>query len=301
MRKILTTIFASFTLCLFISACSNNDASDIPEDSNPAIDVITADTEDSDASPIPVETPASDENTETDEITADESSSDGATTASDTESVQSGEAEEVPNEAAEAVSGEATDINAAEDNSTKKPSAIVWLGDSLTQGSLGDDNDNLANAPYEKLRKMVNVPVEGYGMYGYNTHDIFWVYTDESQLNQKIDPDKAYIFWVGSNDWAPADSVNSDTAPVIAEIDSFIARGGLKNYIVLGTTSRWRLGDLYIPINNDLAAHYGSHYMDVIDIINKYGYSPDNTHLSQESYDAIAAAVYEKLKALGYI
>ena len=280
MRKILTTIFASFTLCLFISACSNNDASDIPEDSNPAIDVITADTEDADASPIPGETPAPDENTETDEITADESSSD---------------------EAAEAVSGEATDINAAEDNSTKKPSAIVWLGDSLTQGSLGDDNDNLANAPYEKLRKMVNVPVEGYGMYGYNTHDIFWVYTDESQLNQKIDPDKAYIFWVGSNDWAPADSVNSDTAPVIAEIDSFIARGGLKNYIVLGTTSRWRLGDLYISINNDLAAHYGSHYMDVIDIINKYGYSPDNTHLSQESYDAIAAAVYEKLKALGYI
>ena len=280
MRKILTTIFASFTLCLFISACSNSDASDIPEDSNPAIDVITADTEDADASPIPVETPAPDENTETDEITADESSSD---------------------EAAEAVSGEATDINAAEDNSTKKPSAIVWLGDSLTQGSLGDDNDNLANAPYEKLRKMVSVPVEGYGMYGYNTHDIFWVYTDESQLNQKIDPDKAYIFWVGSNDWAPADSVNSDTAPVIAEIDSFIARGGLKNYIVLGTTSRWRLGDLYIPINNDLAAHYGSHYMDVIDIINKYGYSPDNTHLSQESYDAIAAAVYEKLKALGYI
>ncbi len=280
MRKILTTIFASFTLCLFVTACSNNDASDIPEDSNPAIDVITADTEDADASPIPVETPAPDENTETGEITADESSLD---------------------EAAEAVSGEATDINAAEDNSTKKPSAIVWLGDSLTQGSLGDDNDNLANAPYEKLRKMVNVPVEGYGMYGYNTHDIFWVYTDESQLNQKIDPDKAYIFWVGSNDWAPADSVNSDTAPVIAEIDSFIARGGLKNYIVLGTTSRWRLGDLYIPINNDLAAHYGSHYMDVIDIINKYGYSPDNTHLSQESYDAIAAAVYEKLKALGYI
>ena len=280
MRKILTTIFASFTLCLFISACSNNDASDIPEDSNPAIDVIAADTEDADASPIPIETPAPDENTEADEITADESSLD---------------------EAAEADSGEATDINAAEDNSTKKPSAIVWLGDSLTQGSLGDDNDNLANAPYEKLRKMVNVPVEGYGMYGYNTHDIFWVYTDESQLNQKIDPDKAYIFWVGSNDWAPADSVNSDTAPVIAEIDSFIARGGLKNYIVLGTTSRWRLGDLYIPINNDLAAHYGNHYMDVIDIINKYGYSPDNTHLSQESYDAIAAAVYEKLKALGYI
>ena len=179
--------------------------------------------------------------------------------------------------------------------------AIVWLGDSLTQGSLGDNNDNLENAPYEKLREMVDVPVEGYGMYAYNTHDIFWVYIDEGHFNQKVDPDKTYIFWVGSCDWAPDDSVNSDTAPVIAEIDNFIARGPLTNYIVLGTTSRWRLGDLYIPINKDLAAHYGSHYMDVIDIINKYGYSPDNTHLSQESYDAIAEAVYNKLKTLGYI
>jgi lysophospholipase L1-like esterase len=69
----------------------------------------------------------------------------------------------------------------------------------------------------------------------------------------------------------------------------------------MGTTSRVSLGDLYIPINNDLKAHYNEHYMDVIDIINKYGYSPDGTHLSQESYDAIAAAVYEKLKSLDYI
>lgn len=179
---------------------------------------------------------------------------------------------------------------------------IVWLGDSLTQGSLGDDNDNLANAPYERLKKRVNVPVEGYGMYGYTTHEVLWTYTDAAHLNQKADPNKTYIFWLGSCDWAPPDSVNSNTAPVIKEIDRFInLDGGIKNYIVIGTTSRWRLGDLYIPINKDLAAHYGVHYMDVIDIINKYGYSEDNTHLSQASYDAIADAVYNKLKSLGYI
>ena len=180
---------------------------------------------------------------------------------------------------------------------------IVWIGDSLTQGSLGDDNDNLANAPYEKLKKMVNVPVEGYGMYGFNTHDALWTYTAENHYNQIADPDKIYIFWLGSNDWVTSEDINSDTEPVINEIDRFLnlEEGGIRDYIVMGTTSRWRLGDLYIPINKDLAEHYGEHYMDVIDIINKYGYSPDNTHLSQESYDAVAVAVYEKLKALGYI
>ena len=40
---------------------------------------------------------------------------------------------------------------AGETASTK---AIVWLGDSLTQGSLGHKNDNLANAPYEKLKSL---------------------------------------------------------------------------------------------------------------------------------------------------
>ncbi|MBQ6319594.1 MAG: SGNH/GDSL hydrolase family protein [Lachnospiraceae bacterium] len=181
--------------------------------------------------------------------------------------------------------------------------AIVWLGDSLTQGSLGDNNDNLENAPYEKLQKMVNIPVEGYGMYGFNTHDAIWTYTDEEHYNQIADPEKIYIFWLGSNDWVTDDGINSNTEPVIKEIDRFLnlEDGGIQNYIVLGTTSRWRLEDLYIPINKDLADHYGEHYMDVIDIINKYGYSPDNTHLSQESYNAIAVAVYEKLKELGYL
>ena len=181
---------------------------------------------------------------------------------------------------------------------------VVWLGDSLTQGSLGDDNDNLANAPYVRLQSMIPNKVEGYGLYGYNTHDIFWAYKDGAHYNQKVDPEKIYIFWVGSNDWCPIDSENTNTAPVIAEIDSFLASyyGTVKDYIVMGTTQRWRLGlERAQIINADLKAHYGAHYLEVTDIIAKNGFSPDNTHLSQASYDAIAAAVANKLKALGYI
>lgn len=192
--------------------------------------------------------------------------------------------------------------SAPETGDAARPKAIVWLGDSLTQGSLGDEDDNLANAPYVRLSRKTDIPVEGYGFYGHNTHDIFWMYKDEKHCNQEIDPDKVYIFWVGSCDWCPDEGPNANTAPVIAQIDEFLSQyGGVKNYIVIGTTSRWRLGDLYVPINKDLAAHYGVHYMDCIDIINKYGYSEDNTHLSQASYDSIADAVYDKLKALGYI
>ena len=213
-----------------------------------------------------------------------------------------GDEAEKAEEALTADTADDKDLPDVPDTSDKKTTAIVWLGDSLTQGSLGDNNDNLPGAPYETLKKLVKVPVEGYGFYGTNTHDIFWLYRDEEHLNQKVDPNKTYIFWVGSCDWCPDDGPNSNTAPVMAEIDNFISQnGGVKNYIVIGTTSRWRLGDLYIPINKDLAAHYGQHYMDCIDIINKYGYSPDNTHLSQATYDAVAQAVYQKLKALGYI
>lgn len=190
----------------------------------------------------------------------------------------------------------------AEDTAPVKGQPIVWLGDSLTQGSLGDDNDNLAGAPYEKLKTLVDVPVEGHGFYGWNTHDVLWAYTAKEQLGQIADPHKTYIFWLGSNDWVVDGEPNSDTAPVIDEIDRFLhLEGNIPNYIVIGTTSRHRLKDLYLPINADLEEHYKEHYMDVIDIINWYGYSPDKTHLSQECYDAVAEAVYEKLKELGYI
>ena len=115
--------------------------------------------------------------------------------------------------------------------------------------------------------------------------------------------DKTYIFWMGSNDWVTSEGKNTNTEPVIKEIDRFLnlEEGGIKNYIVIGTASKKRLGDLYIPINKDLEEHYKEHYMDVIDIVDKYGHAPGNTHLSQAAYDAVAERVYEKLKSLGYI
>lgn len=182
--------------------------------------------------------------------------------------------------------------------------SIVWLGDSLTQGGLGEENGNIANAPYNKLKQLMQAdgettPVEGYGYWGYNTKEIFAAY----QSKNKVSPGKTYILWVGSVDWVDP-KPNTNTAPVIRQIDAFLARnGGVKDYIIIGTTSRWKLreGELYRAINNDLEKHYGDHYLDVIDLIEANGYSPDKTHLSQESYDAIAEKVYEKLEALGYI
>ena len=174
---------------------------------------------------------------------------------------------------------------------------IVWIGDSLTQGSLGGDGDNLPNAPYEKLKKKVSVPVEGYGLYGCNTHDIFWAFMDSGHYNQTIDPKKTYIFWVGSNDWVIDGTPNFDTSGVIAEIDRFLAlEGTVNNYIVIGTTARYELGDMYKTINASLANKYGIHYLDVIDVIGPNGYGPDKIHLTQKAYDAVANAVYKKLK-----
>ena len=194
-------------------------------------------------------------------------------------------------------------VAGAKTGKAKKAHTVVWLGDSLTQGSLGDNNDNLANAPYEKLKKMVSVPVEGYGLYGYNTHDIFWLYINEDHLNQKRDPDKTYVFWVGSNDWVVEGVPNTDTASVISSIDDFLTRNDvvIKDYIIIGTTARYELGDSYKVINAALSQHYGSHYLDVIDVIGPGGYGPDKIHLTQAAYDAVAKAVAAKLKSLGYI
>ena len=285
MKKIILTLVISIFMCLFFAACSasepepssdaarENQTSDSPSGNTTQIEVID-DTYITDQLPedVPAEMP--------DEIP-----------------------DKLPDDTEQFPGPEDNSVNAQEQSKEKKNAkAIVWLGDSLTQGSLGGNNDNLPNAPYEKLKHLVNVPVEGYGIYGACTHDIFWLYLDEGHYNQEPDPDKVYVFWVGSNDWVADGVPNTDTSKVIGEIDTFIKReSGVKNYIVIGTTSRYELGDMYIPINKELSAHYGNHYMDVIDIINKYGYSSDNIHLSQESYDAIAAAVYDKLKSLGYI
>ncbi len=220
------------------------------------------------------------------------------------EEIENAETESAETETAEKTDAPEADTSDTEESSGAKADAqpIVWLGDSLTQGSLGDDNDNLPNAPYEKLKKLTGVPVEGVGLYGYNTHDIFWVYTDSTQMNRTIDPKKTYIFWVGSNDWVKQEGVNTDTSGVIAETDRFLSlEGAVDNYIVIGTTARYELGDMYKTINKSLADKYGKHYLDVIDVIGKDGYGPDKIHLTQKAYDAVAQAVYEKLKELGYI
>ena len=184
---------------------------------------------------------------------------------------------------------------------------IVWLGDSLTQGSLGDDGDNYIGAPPLKLMEDYDLTVEGYGFYGNTTHDVLWRYEDPSQENQTIDPDKVYIFWLGSNDWVIGGEPNCDTGKVTAELDDFINKGNIDKYIIMGTTARYELKEemngqpMYDIINDGLKSHYGDNYMDVAGIIGDDGYGPDNIHLKQDGYDRVAEAVYEKLKDLGYI
>lgn len=193
---------------------------------------------------------------------------------------------------------------------SSNPDTIVWLGDSLTQGSLGHENDNLANAPYVELAKLTGRVIEGYGYYGYKTHDIFWVYVDENHENQKKDPAKTYVFWVGSNDWVVDGKTNDDAQTVIDEIDSFVSGGGITKYIVLGTTARYELRkdyksnggvDLYQSINDQLKEHYGDKYLDVNSVISiDDGYGPDNIHLTQESYNEVASLVDKKIKEMGW-
>ena len=298
MKKSLTMIGMALAITVMIAGCGKSKESAVPKATptpEPMGVIEESDSKiDDDEPKLPEEKPeaeaiqeVSEESGEMKEDTAD------ATKTEDTTGDSNAAAE-----------GSTADSDQEKETETANPNAqpIVWLGDSLTQGSLGDNNDNLPGAPYETLKKLVNVPVEGYGLYGYNTHDIFWVYMDSTQYNQTIDPKKTYIFWVGSNDWVVEGVTNSDTAPVIAEIDRFLSlEGPVKNYIVIGTTARYELGDMYKKINSDLSAKFGSHYLDVIDVIGKDGYGPDRIHLTQGGYDAVARAVYEKLKSLGYI
>lgn len=203
-----------------------------------------------------------------------------------------------------------TDVDANSQEVPAGGSTIVWLGDSLTQGSLGHENDNLPNAPYVKLAAFSGRVVEGYGYYGYNTHDIFWVYVDENHENQKKDPNKTYVFWVGSNDWVVDGKSNDNAEAVIAEIDSFVSGGNITKYIVLSTTARYELRadypsnggkDMHQLINDKLQEHYGEKYLDVNSVIGiDDGYGPDNIHLTQKSYDDVAKLVDEKIRQMGW-
>ncbi len=299
MKKINLLTIILFMMCILVTGCGKETAVQPSSQENTIADATAAPEQSVQVEVVtPKATPEATPDAEPAESVepSDESAPEEAVT-EERETIE-GDTEAA---ATSGIEGTVTESTASDNNATAGRT-IVWLGDSLTQGSLGDDNDNLAHAPYVKLQSLVKNKVEGYGMYGYKTHDIFWVYRDEGHLNQRVDPNKIYIFWVGSCDWCPDDGENTNTAPVIAEIDNFLAAGPVKDYIVIGTTQRWRLGvERARIINANLQAKYGSHYMDVVDIIAANGFSPDNTHLSQASYDAIASAVYNKLKALGYI
>ncbi len=296
MKKINLLLIISFTVCILISGCKNEDTVQESTAKEPAAEPITVETVTPEATPVVTQVSEAAVPEDTAEAVPEESGTVEDDAEADSSSDNTGT--DTESDAADSEKTEDADNGSA----GKTGRTIVWLGDSLTQGSLGDDNDNLAHAPYVKLQSLVANKVEGYGLYGYKTHDIFWVYRDEGHYDQRVDPNKIYIFWVGSNDWCPDDSENTNTAPVIAEIDNFLSAGPVKDYIVIGTTQRWRLGiERARIINADLQAKYGSHYIDVVDIIEANGFAPDNTHLSQASYDAIAVAVHNKLKALGYI
>ena len=85
---------------------------------------------------------------------------------------------------------ESTDV-VDEENATAEDAdkpQIVWIGDSLTQGSLGDDNHNMDNpqAPWRVLGEISGWDVSGAGFSGYKTHAIFWAY---GEYNGMKDPD----------------------------------------------------------------------------------------------------------------
>lgn len=172
---------------------------------------------------------------------------------------------------------------------------IIWLGDSLTQGSLGDDNFNENNpqAPWRVLAEISGCRVSGYGYYGYRTHDILWKFGEEGGIK---DPGIVYIFWVGSNDFHDSPD---EVKYVIEETDRFNGNAGITRYLMLGTTNRGDMApDAHIGINSQLKEHYGEKYLDIMPYVE---YGPDNIHLTESSYRKIAEAVYDKLLSAGYI
>lgn len=219
---------------------------------------------------------------------------------SDTENIS------IDADADEVVNDSTTDEELTDDNEEQENRIIVWIGDSLTQGSLGHENDNLANAPYVKLAELSGHEVEGFGFYGNNAHDILWRFRDETQENQSIDPDKVYVFWIGANDWVHDGVVSTDVTHVNEEVDTFISKG-VEDYIVLGTIARKELrefiGDVpaFAIIDYQLMEHYGDRYMGVSEVITLDGYGPDDIHLTQDAYDRVAQAVYDKLMDMNYI
>jgi hypothetical protein len=196
--------------------------------------------------------------------------------------------------------------NAADQKKAEKPVNIVWLGDSLTQGSLGDMDDNLKHAPYVRLKKLCadrGDVVEGFGYYAYVTSDIFWRYDEFYENGDPKDPEKVYVLWVGSNDFALSPDPLSAVPEVTAQIDKFVG-GGIDKYIVLSHLPRaeTRPEGLYKEINAALEKKYGERFLDITSCAPfPDGFQSDEVHLTQSSYNNVADAVYEKLIEMGYI
>lgn len=172
---------------------------------------------------------------------------------------------------------------------------IVWIGDSLTQGSLGEDNRNENNpqAPWKVLRDICGLNVAGVGFYGFTAHDIFWAYSEYHGIK---DPDIIYIYWVGSNDFFQSPD---NVAQVIEETDRFNESVGITRFLMLGTTDRQDMHPETCPkVNRVLEDTYGDKYLDILPYVE---YGPDGVHLTEKSYADVARAVYDKLKSLGYI
>lgn len=167
---------------------------------------------------------------------------------------------------------------------------IIWIGDSLTQGSLGEDNHNENNpqAPWRVLGEISGLKVNGAGFYGYTAHDIFWAY---GEYNGIRDPQVTYIYWVGSND---CHETPDNVKYVIEETDRFNANNGITDFLMLGTTKRGDMPPEYADsFNKALSDYYGDKYLDILPYVE---YGPDGVHLTEGSYAAVARAVYKKLR-----
>ena len=188
--------------------------------------------------------------------------------------------------------GTFTTIEPSEDAVSGSFPTVIWLGDSLTQGSFGDDNHNEDNpqAPWRVLADISGWQVDGYGYYAYKTDDILWKFGEDGGEKE---PTNIYVFWVGSNDFHESpDNIDN----VIEQIDRFIEKGSLDKYLILGTINRGDMDpDAYIGINKTFEKRYGNNYLDIISCIE---YGPDGIHLTEDSYRAVAEAVYHKLAEL---
>ncbi|MCR4654713.1 MAG: hypothetical protein K5770_00560 [Lachnospiraceae bacterium] len=213
--------------------------------------------------------------------------------------------EEISDHNEEQIAAQENDSQPVSEELSGKPVGIVWLGDSLTQGSLGDMDDNLDNAPYVKLQGLCGdrAFVEGFGYYGFVSDDIFWRYGHDYTGGEAKNPEKVYVIWVGSNDFALAQDKSTVVPKVEAEIDKFVG-DKISKYIVLSHLPRAESmpGDWYKEINAELKAHYKDRFLDITSCAGiPDGFLPDKVHLTQESYDNVAGAVYSKLLEMGYI